>query len=119
MATLYHYTCAHGAKGITRRGMIRPAPHPLLPGYRIVWLTDMATPDRNGLGLTSEYLACDRLAFRYVVEAEDAESWNAFTARVAVPLAVRLYLEEGRLVDRWFVLERSVLGVLDRSYGGV
>ena len=115
--TLYHYTCHHSVKGITRRGMIRPTPHPLIPDHRIVWLTDMATPDRDALGLTSDYLACDRLAFRYLVDAEDAEPWATFAARASVPFLSRAYLETGRAPDRWFVVTRSVLGKLDRTYG--
>lgn len=114
---LYHYTCEHGAKGITRRGMIRPASHPLVPDCRIVWLTDMAPPDRDALGLTSDTLTCDRLAFRYLVDADDAESWATFAQRFAVPFLARAYLEMYRRPQHWYVLRRSVLGVLDRTYG--
>jgi hypothetical protein len=115
---LFHYTCRHSAQTITRRGMLSPNKHPLLDWRPLLWLTDMETPDREGLGLTSSMLSCDRTEHRYVVDAPDAERWSDWAARNAVPLAIRLELEggEGRMPDRWFVLEHSVLGILDRAY---
>jgi len=32
---------------------------------RFLWLTDMATPDRDALGLTMKVLDCDRTRYRY------------------------------------------------------
>lgn len=116
MSTLYHYTCEHGAKALGRRGMLRPNEHPLLNGARLVWLTDMMDPDRLALGLTSDSLSCDRLAFRYIVQADDAMSWEEWARVHRVGPLARHLLEADRSCDRWFVLERSVLGIRDAAY---
>lgn len=95
--------------------MLRPNPHPWL-GRAILWLTDQEIPDRLGLGLTSNLLECDRLAFRYVVETNEAKPWNEYAKSVS--LAGRMILESvpGTRPDTWWVLETSALGVLDRNY---
>jgi hypothetical protein len=113
----YHYTCDHGRKALGARGMLRPQPQPVLGGVRLVWLTDIAKPDREGLGLTSHLLDCDRLAYRYVVDAEP-ESWREWAWRNAVPWVARMRLEDApnAAPSTWYVLESSVLGVLDRHY---
>jgi len=54
---LYHYTCSdHGLPNIAATGVLEP--RGVLA--RLVWLTDLATPNRDALGLTSHLLDCDR-----------------------------------------------------------
>lgn len=112
---LYHYTCGHVRPAIGTRGMLRPNPHPLL-GVSVLWLTDQTVPDRQGLGLTSKTLNCDRLEYRYIVDTEDAVRWNDYAATLS--LRGRMILESvfGARPDTWWVLDHSVLGVLDRDY---
>lgn len=65
---LYHYSCVHGADGIMRDGgFIKPHPQPFLNGAKVAWFTTLADPDRVGLGLTSQYLKCDRSRYRFIV----------------------------------------------------
>lgn len=114
---LYHYTCGHTLKVVGRRGMLRPSPT-FWGGTPLLWLTPQFEPDRVGLGLTSQILACDRLDYRYLVE-DDAEPWLESAIRLAAPLAAIAALEhiEGARPDTWFVRSASTLGVLDRRYG--
>lgn len=61
--TLYHYCCHHSAYAIEHdRFTLRPG----LDGW--LWLTDLDHADRRGLGLTSNYLSCDRTECRFVVD---------------------------------------------------
>jgi hypothetical protein len=63
--TLYHYTCDdHGLPGIREAGELRINARSPLP---LLWLTDLEVPDRNALGLTSNYISCDRTAVRITV----------------------------------------------------
>lgn len=65
---LWHFTCDHGYRGIGKRGMLRPNPHVLMPKVPpMVWLTDDPMPSRDAVGLTSQHISCDRMAFRYRV----------------------------------------------------
>ena len=49
---LFHYCCACSVAQIGRKGVLKPQWHPLL-SEPLVWLTDMAIPQRLALGLTS------------------------------------------------------------------
>ncbi len=93
---LYHFTCADGAAGILRDGVIRPNLHPLL-GWAVVWLTDMEVPDRAALGLIpSERVPCDRAEYRFEVAPGGLARcvwWPRF-ARI-LPRAVRSAFEYG------------------------
>lgn len=101
---LYHYTCGHGADGIRRDGEIRPNRHLLLPlGVPVVWLTTLEVPDRLALGLTSQYLQCDRIEWRVTVRSGDVEPWHVFARRYRVRREVRDALEEGRWPMLWWV----------------
>lgn len=74
---LYHYTCDDGARMIGPTGRLRPNQHTLLPDLPpIVWLTDLASPDRDGLGLTSSTLTCDRTAHRYEVRVVNPAAFH-------------------------------------------
>ena len=119
---LWHYTCAHGFRGIGRRGMIRPNRHPLLPGRpRLIWLThdDSGPVSRSRLGLTSNFLSCDRMEYRYSICDEDAILFLDYARRMR--WAESDWANELLVGDAdpslWWVLDHSTLGLLDRSYG--
>lgn len=115
---LFHYTCDHAARSITRRGMLLPQLQPVLRGRRLVWLTDLEVADRAALGLTSRTLSCDRTANRYrVLAARDIVSWFEWAEANGIPAFMRRELEavEDAAPARWFVSETAVLAELDRS----
>jgi hypothetical protein len=65
--SLYHWTCAHGARGIRATGLIKPADWPL----RLIWLTTERRPRaglKQALGLTSNLLSCDRMTALFRVD---------------------------------------------------
>ena len=81
-AQLWHYTCDHSREKIGLVGELLPASSLMnlhqydSPLSDFVWLTDLGTPDREALGLTSRILLCDRLAHRYrVTEGGHAIWW--------------------------------------------
>jgi len=61
---LYHYTCDDGRRKIGEEGWLAPG----WDGW--LWLTDLAQPDAQGLGLTKVILTCDRTAHRYQIDAD-------------------------------------------------
>ena len=109
---LYHYTCDHSHSLIGEQGFLRSAAELSgrddLPGIaRWIWLTDLAVPDRNALGLTSHSLSCDRMVHRYRVvwdyQAEAALPW--MKVRMIADPAEREDLESahGARPRHWFV----------------
>jgi hypothetical protein len=105
---LYHYTCAHSYDGIRRELRLECHEHPLMPDVGpVLWLTDLDSPDRSALGLTSRIIRCDRTEFRAIVEAE-AEHWPVFARRL--PRAVRTELESatGARPMHWYVSLKPV-----------
>lgn len=69
--SFYHFTCLdHGLPGIRETGQLQPftALPVLVP--ELVWLTDLESPHREALGLTSELLECDRTAVRIPVQEQ-------------------------------------------------
>ena len=118
----YHYTCAHGAKGILKVGQVRP-----LSGWwqmlavagarigtapNVVWLTDMEEPDAQALGLTSVMLDCDRTEFRFEVTGPRIRPWGEWADENGVNPRCRQMLEEGRDPSHWFVSTLPVRAVL-------
>jgi hypothetical protein len=83
---LHHYTCDHALPRILACGELRPG----IDG--VLWLTDMAVPNRQALGLTSHTLTCDRLANRLDVSVDP------------------------RLVMWWMVFRRDCLANGHRAY---
>lgn len=120
--TLYHYTCRHRARAITRYGTLRPFPQPLFAHIPLIWLTDMDVPDAEALGLTKQNLPCDRTECRYVVETTEAIPWlqaetHAALARLLVKIIGPIPLiafEDGRRPDRWWVATRALPARQDR-----
>lgn len=81
MTQLWHYTCDHGRAGIGLEGLLVPAAQlaeVTVPWTgRFVWLTDMPSPMRGPLGLTSWVARCDRTTHRYrVTDASTALRWS-------------------------------------------
>ena len=110
---LYHYTCEHWAMMIGPAGVLRPWYQPFL-GIGLVWLTDMAEPDREALGLTSSMLMCDRTEHRYrVTSAADIEPWLLFPSHAADDEFLALFESPPRQPARWFVSRHDVAVVLD------
>lgn len=72
---LYHYTCDHAVAGIRADRFVKPNMHPLLKGIALAWFTDLDAPDRDGLGLTSNYITCDRTTHRFTVADSAPIRW--------------------------------------------
>ena len=102
MTGLYHYTCRDGAKAIAADGWtLRPNRVP----FGLLWLTDLATPDRLALGLTSHALTCDRTAVQLRVAPGVPVRWVDWCRSVRLPRVVRdeLELAPGAQPLRWWV----------------
>lgn len=118
-ARLFHYCCGHSARGIDLARMVLPGldwsaydmrcaewcepASGLADAPAVVWLTDMAEPDRDALGLTSHMLSCDRTEFRYTVRAAGALAWLDFAREHGANPEWLSILHEGRAPERWFV----------------
>lgn len=107
--TLFHYTCRdHGLPGIREAGELRPnegAP------FALVWLTDMAVPDRDALGLTSNWLHCDRMDVRITVPDHPAITpwWRWRRANPDLwPWTAALEAAFGARPAHWFVSETAL-----------
>lgn len=118
---LYHYTCVHSANCIRAEGELHGNEHPWMPDAGpIVWLTDMEVPHREGLGLTSRLLRCDRTAHRFVVDTDRAEHWPVAARRPELAVA-RCSLEEAAGVmpmHWWVVLGGAPVPVLVEAVNG-
>jgi hypothetical protein len=115
--SLYHFTCDHGRQGIGKRGRLQPHINPLL-GCKVVWLTTQALPSREQTGLTSRYLTCDRMQFRYVVSGigvAACEPWLTSSVRKAAGAVVE-DLESFGDPENWWIARRPVTARLDRTY---
>lgn len=108
---LYHYSCADNAPLILDSGYLEPTMQPLLDPSKFgpfLWLTDLAEPDADGLGLTSNSLACDRTAFRFAVDGSPARHW--FYQSVFFPRAYVHALEAapGAAPGHWYIADRKL-----------
>lgn len=134
MTRLFHYTCGHGRKGLGDMGLVKPYTllvkdtlttsdlglDPILQWLQQrVWFTDMATPNRDALGLTMNYTRCDRTKWRYRLTVPPAEAgleaW--MEARDHVPATIRDLLERspGARPRHWWVAHnREVPVIYDR-----
>lgn len=116
---LYHYTCEHAAPRIAESGRLVPNEHPYLGGGPLVWLTDFTEPMRQGLGLTSHVLNCDRTGWRVVVDTDDAVRWPAYARSNGFSRPLREQLElPGTFPSHWWVSRDSLPIVsIDRVQG--
>jgi hypothetical protein len=83
MTRLYHFTCLdHGLPGIERDQALMPQRQHILPGHRLIWLTDLELPpDPHLLGLGKALPdSCDRMAVRFTVETRFALPWRDYAA---------------------------------------
>lgn len=109
---LYHYTCDHAAPSIRKQRYVIPLCEQV-PGDGVVpwglfaWFTDLDTPDRSGLGLTSLLLSCDRTAHRFTVaNATEVERW--VNVRRFHPWAHELESAPGAMPMHWWVATEPV-----------
>ncbi len=105
---LYHFTCDHGYVGITKTGIILPNMHPFMKSLGpLVWLTDFAEPPTpESVGLQSEWLTCDRLAYRYIVRTHAAVSWSLVRERASGNVVATL--ESYGQPEHWWVVRRPL-----------
>lgn len=111
MTTLYHYTCDHAVAGIIRDEHVRPlsdmASHAVPPWGYFAWFTDLAEPNREGLGLTSAILTCDRTVHRFeVTDATEVERW--VNVRRFHPWAAILESAPGAMPAHWWLSTEPV-----------
>jgi hypothetical protein len=116
MSALWHFTCIDGHRAIGRIGQLRPQPHPLIGGVALVWLTDDPEPERDAVGLTSNFITCDRMAYRYRVIDKGAGviPWSEFRPRLAAYEDTLAVLESYATPECWWVSRRPVAVVLDQ-----
>lgn len=101
--TLYHYTCHHGYLGIVASGQLRPHGHPWFD-EPLVWLTDLAEPWRDALGLTSHTIDCDRTRYRFqVADSATTIRWTSYRRSVPRRTAITLENQPGSMPAHWWV----------------
>lgn len=117
-APLYHFTCEHMARPIIACGALVPFAHPLFPHLApVVWLTTADQPDPQATGFRHAFLACDPMAFRFLVTDRTAcVPWPV--ARDQAPFGATdpdavMMLEHGCRPDTWWVSPIPVPVVLD------
>lgn len=105
---LYHHTCRdHGAPGIEARGLIIPQPGNFFP-FPVTWVTDLEIPDARALGLTKNFIGCDRTAVTFEVEppaSDDVEIVRYVDIRRKIdPYWVALLEQaEGAMPMHWYL----------------
>lgn len=109
---LWHYTCDHGLQGIKASGwVVIPAAAQLgslqgTPG-EFAWFTDLSHPLREGLGLTSTILACDRTEHRLrVLDSAPIVPWTK--VRRSWGWAAELESAPGARPAHWYVAAEPV-----------
>lgn len=110
MSDLWHYTCDHGHERIDASGSVIPGAFQTgrfdTPGV-YAWFTDLSVPIRDGLGLTSQILTCDRTAHRYrVTDPTGIVPWSS--VRRSCEWAEELEAAEGARPRHWFVATGAV-----------
>jgi hypothetical protein len=109
---LYHFTCDHRAPSIIAIGALVPMRHFWLPAMApLVWLTHEPAPRRVDVGLTSEWLECDRMAHRFLaIDPRACVPWS--TVRHLGPKSAVADLESLGRPDTWWILTVPVPVVL-------
>lgn len=105
---LWHFTCDHAAPTIRATGSLLPRAHPFLPNLRpVVWLTTMRRPDAQALGLTSDFIRCNRTLNRFrVTDSRDCLPWRLAVAQAppwAISRDIVALLEDGRQAHTWWI----------------
>lgn len=123
MTNLYHYTCDHGREALGDLGQLRTAAELMSPAKRDsldpglvallswCWLTDLATPHRDALGLTSHTLGCDRAAHRYQVvlpTKTGAIRWTGARRYFRADLREELESAPGAMPRHWYIAPSGV-----------
>ena len=108
-SVLYHFTCGHGHAGIEKTHALRPNIHPFMRGLGpLLWLTDLADPPTpESMGLQSTWIACNRMAHRYIVQCKAAIHWRDIRERA--PKDIVADLESFGQPERWWIVRRPVL----------
>lgn len=109
---LWHYTCEHRHAEIQRGGSEL---HPN-PTTGIIWLTDLGEPDANALGLTHEWIDCDRTTHRYAVAPQSIPRcvpYGRYRSRLNEQFRDDIELLPGAQPRHWFVSEWSLFAVYD------
>lgn len=120
---LYHFTCGHGHNSLGRgQAILQPASqltHRDVPwSGHLVWATDMARPVKEALGLTSNYIACDRTKYRYrLVDNGQVEPWWKFARQMPWFLRDEIEASPGALPRHWWVSVATVVVVFDPLEG--
>jgi len=120
---LYHFTCGHAKReiGTGPNALLTPHLHPWLH-KKLVWLTDCAAADRARTGLTSKYISCDRMEYRYVVsDLSHCRPWIGSPERDGLsPAKLEAFevREDGEHADthQWWISDSPVKGRFDRSW---
>lgn len=104
---MYHYCCQHSLAAIAASSwLLRPqGPIP------VVWMTDLASPDRSALGLTSHLLSCDRTDHRLTVAPDQpVEFWPEYCRRTGLTRQRRELLEgtPGARPAHWYVSDQPI-----------
>lgn len=104
--SFWHFTCGHGRRGIGLHGLIKPN-----PATGLSWFTDLRTPRRIELGITSHLIDCDRLRYRYrVLEPSKLQPWRDV---ITDPDMVAALTADGLTrPDHWWVATEPVLAQL-------
>lgn len=133
MKDLYHYTCQHGRDTLGDTAVLLPpreihnahgGPQRLHGVYAeldgLVWMTDLDCPVREGLGLTSNFVTCDRSEFRYrVVDPAPVTRWVAVRRGLNRTLVQLLEGAPGAMPMHWWVSRVPVPVVFDPIRAGV
>jgi hypothetical protein len=122
--SLYHYTCDHGRDALGDEGWLRTG-HALNPktshlwqaGY--IWLTDLSVPIKDALGLTSNFIHCDRTEHRYLIDPAFEYVTPYMSIRKHLSFAKRMQLEEspGARPMHWYVTRVPVLATYSPREG--
>ena len=115
---LWHYTCDHSQAELGDTGTLLPTADradvsslgiSAWPSF-FVWVTDLAEPDRHALGLTQNYIRCDRTAHRYrVTDDTGIVSWQHILDTDPGYASVAQLLESpGADPSHWFVSKVGV-----------
>ena len=110
---LFHFTCDHGEMGILASGgLIKPNEF-----TGLIWLTDMPRANPDALGLTRDWIKCDRTQHRFTVTDVDRVIWWPEFRRALSP-AARAWGETLEMAPNarpvhWYVTTEPVRGFTD------